>query len=292
MSPQDGLGLVRTILRTLGLSPEAVDEIVARILDLLGGKDRKAEPAEYPYHVRDDFLSPAEQSFFQVLRTVAADWALVCPKVGLADLFYAKSSDPSLFRTATNRIDRKHVDFLLCDPHTAKPLIGIELDDRSHQRPDRQERDEFVEHVFDAARLPLVRVNVRRGYVAVELESLLRTQLGQGGAVTSPAATASPAVPPPQVTGPSLASPVTPPRQAAGPTATSPSGSPQYVAVPVSTPANAPEEAVKEPAEQPRCPQCNTPMVLRTASRGANQGGKFWGCPNYPRCRGVVKYDG
>ena len=30
-------------------------------------------------------------------------------------------------------------------------------------------------------------------------------------------------------------------------------------------------------------------MVLRTASRGANQGGKFWGCPNYPCCRGIVK---
>ena len=32
-------------------------------------------------------------------------------------------------------------------------------------------------------------------------------------------------------------------------------------------------------------------MVLRTAARGANQGGKFWGCPNYPRCRGIVKYE-
>ena len=32
-------------------------------------------------------------------------------------------------------------------------------------------------------------------------------------------------------------------------------------------------------------------MVLRTATRGTNQGGKFWGCPNYPRCRGIVKYE-
>jgi len=35
------------------------------------------------------------------------------------------------------------------------------------------------------------------------------------------------------------------------------------------------------------CPTCNQPMVLRTARRGANAGEKFWGCSNYPKCRGT-----
>jgi len=35
------------------------------------------------------------------------------------------------------------------------------------------------------------------------------------------------------------------------------------------------------------CPQCNSPMVRRTAGKGPNAGKPFWGCPNYPRCRGV-----
>ena len=29
-------------------------------------------------------------------------------------------------------------------------------------------------------------------------------------------------------------------------------------------------------------------MVLRTARRGANEGNQFWGCPTFPKCRGVV----
>jgi restriction system protein len=37
----------------------------------------------------------------------------------------------------------------------------------------------------------------------------------------------------------------------------------------------------------PMCPSCNTPMVLRQARRGAFAGQKFWGCPNYPKCRGT-----
>ena len=40
-----------------------------------------------------------------------------------------------------------------------------------------------------------------------------------------------------------------------------------------------------------RCPKCNSHMVIRTAKKGANAGNKFWGCYQYPRCRGIVSYD-
>jgi restriction system protein len=35
------------------------------------------------------------------------------------------------------------------------------------------------------------------------------------------------------------------------------------------------------------CPLCTKPMVRRTAKRGANAGGEFWGCTDYPACRGT-----
>src|SRR5436190_5969878 len=37
----------------------------------------------------------------------------------------------------------------------------------------------------------------------------------------------------------------------------------------------------------PMCPSCSTPMVLREARRGMYAGQKFWGCVNYPKCRGT-----
>lgn len=33
------------------------------------------------------------------------------------------------------------------------------------------------------------------------------------------------------------------------------------------------------------CPKCERKMVLRTATKGPNRGGQFWGCSAYPRCR-------
>jgi restriction system protein len=37
----------------------------------------------------------------------------------------------------------------------------------------------------------------------------------------------------------------------------------------------------------PACPVCSKAMVRRTAKRGANAGGDFWGCTAYPTCRGT-----
>jgi predicted RNA-binding Zn-ribbon protein involved in translation (DUF1610 family) len=234
----ENFSILRKILRAIGLPDEAVEDIVERIVDFLSEPSEKEARLEYPYSVRDDFLSPAEQSFYLVLKSTVSDWALVCPKVALGDLFCVKSDDSSKFRTYRNKIDRKHVDFLLCNLKTARPLLGIELDDKSHQRRERQDRDDFVQNVFAAAQLPLVRIPVQHSYSVTVLNELLRQHLG------------------------------------------SKEVSPSNASLPVHS-----------TSTSPVCPKCGGTMVLRTAKNGANQGGQFWGCSNYPRCRGIVKYE-
>ncbi len=39
----------------------------------------------------------------------------------------------------------------------------------------------------------------------------------------------------------------------------------------------------------PPCPLCGKEMVLRTAKSGKSAGSQFWGCSDYPDCKGVVK---
>jgi len=41
----------------------------------------------------------------------------------------------------------------------------------------------------------------------------------------------------------------------------------------------------------PKCPKCNSGMSLREAKKGKFAGKKFWGCDNFPKCRGIVNYD-
>ena len=44
----------------------------------------------------------------------------------------------------------------------------------------------------------------------------------------------------------------------------------------------------KENINSQTCPKCGSSMVLREAKKGANIGKKFWGCSNFPKCRGIV----
>jgi len=140
-----------------------------------------------PYRVRDDFLSSAELSFFGVLNVVLQGRAVVCAKVNLSDIFFV--AHPNENQAAYNRISRKHVDFLVCDLTTVKPLFGIELDDASHTRADRQKRDEFVEAVFRTAALPLVRIPAQQAYNVATLAAEIATYLGGRQAAAAPTST-------------------------------------------------------------------------------------------------------
>jgi len=50
-------------------------------------------------------------------------------------------------------------------------------------------------------------------------------------------------------------------------------------------------EKIQEPAISaniPTCPKCNGEMIKRVAKKGARQGQVFFGCSQFPKCRGVV----
>ena len=42
----------------------------------------------------------------------------------------------------------------------------------------------------------------------------------------------------------------------------------------------------------PSCPQCNAPMIEKTARKGPTAGSKFWSCSRFPACRGSRAYAG
>ncbi len=140
---------------------------------LLGLKDDSK--TVLPYRLRDDFLSNAEASFMKALQLATEKRYLICPKVSLKDIFFVSGGKDSI--VFHNKIARKHVDFLLCDNNTFKPKLGIELDDSSHKRADRTERDKFVNEVFKVSKLPLLRIPVKSNYDIQKLKIELNMTL-------------------------------------------------------------------------------------------------------------------
>ena len=77
-----------------------------------------------------------------------------------------------------NKIQSKHVDFLLCDSDRVRPVCAIELDDSSHRRAKRRKRDKDVDRFFRAAGLPLVRIPAQKSYNTKEVHAKLNDALG------------------------------------------------------------------------------------------------------------------
>ena len=57
---------------------------------------------------------------------------------------------------------------------------------------------------------------------------------------------------------------------------------------PEKAPEQGPAQAPHTPSSTaPACPTCGAPMVERRARKGPSAGQSFWGCSDYPRCRGT-----
>lgn len=129
-----------------------------------------------PYERRGVLLSPPEINFLRSLRSaVREDW-LVFSMVRLSDVLKvrSKTAQSHLWQ---NRIQAKHIDFVLCDQETLEVKLAIELDD-AQRRPERTRRDRFVGSALAAAGLPLLKVPVVDKYETAAIRKDIEDALG------------------------------------------------------------------------------------------------------------------
>lgn len=130
-----------------------------------------------PYVRERPLLTHAEGQFFSVLRAAAPEGWPVFAQVRLASLIRPRDGAPS-WRAHYGRVAQKCVDFVLCDPADFSPRLVVELDDSSHDRPSRQDRDEFVDAALRAAGLPILHVRWQRHYDVATLTGKVRAAAG------------------------------------------------------------------------------------------------------------------
>lgn len=118
---------------------------------------------------RKYLLSLNEKSEFKKL----VAWAsvhdfYVFPKVRLLDIVEPRKGEEH-YKSLLWKVQAKHVDFVVCD-HECRIKFIIELDDNSHNKKNRAERDQFVDLVLKGVGYSVRRT---RGISEEFLESLL-----------------------------------------------------------------------------------------------------------------------
>jgi very-short-patch-repair endonuclease len=160
-----------TLLKQLSglIVPIILVVVVVIVLLLLKGLSRgkttpPVEREDLPYELKHALMTPSERSFFGVLEQVVdATKYRIFPQVTLTSLVAVKRAT-SAYQSYHNKIDRKTVDYVLVTRDTLEPRLTVELDDSTHDRESRKERDAFVDDVFATVGLPLLHVKARSAY--------------------------------------------------------------------------------------------------------------------------------
>ena len=150
--------------------------VLVKILDAVGFLGRKKNV--YNYKKKDFLMSRAEHEFFDILIGIVGDKYYVFPQIHLPTILDNKIVGQS-WRGAFRHIDEKSIDFVICDKAYIKPLLAIELDDRTHGREDRQRRDIEVERILNEASLPLLRFENKDHFNKEEIAHVILEKLNQ-----------------------------------------------------------------------------------------------------------------
>lgn len=99
---------------------------------------------------RNWILTQNEKVQYRRLKAIAEELGYtVFTKVRLLDLVEPKKGTQK-YKTYFYKIQAKHIDFVLCDNVKLVAQVLIEIDDSSHDTPERMERDKFVDEVVQS----------------------------------------------------------------------------------------------------------------------------------------------
>lgn len=135
------------------VSPDIQSEIQP-IPEILFKEEKKEKEVYLPYKKKSFLLTRAEYNFDKVLTEVVQDKYYIGRQVLLSNIIEVTST----YRSYRSKIDKKSIDFVLFNKNGYTPYLAIELDDSSHSRWDRVQRDEFVQDVLNKAGIRLLRI--------------------------------------------------------------------------------------------------------------------------------------
>jgi len=157
---------------------------VIAVLAILKSKQNETTDGDnYPYIQAGPLFTSAERSFLGVLQAAVGNDAQVFGKVRVADVIKpTKGLSRGNWQKAFNRIKAKHFDFIVCNRDDLSVICTVELNDSSHQSKKRMQRDKLLEKACEAAKLPLIQVPAKSGYVVADIRKLLAPHLSSATA--------------------------------------------------------------------------------------------------------------
>jgi len=136
----------------------------------------KFKKQEYTYKRKDFLMTNSENDFSKLLFEKFSNEYRIYPQIHLSSVIDHQVKGQN-WKAALSHIDRKSVDFVICDKDHNRPLCAIELDDWSHDSDSAKAKDAVKEQLLVMAMLPLLRIYNWRNLSEEEIYKLIVVKL-------------------------------------------------------------------------------------------------------------------
>lgn len=118
-------------------------------------------------------LTKREWKFYKEIKPITDKYNLhILAKIRLNDLVNVKKDlDKSEYIKHLNKIQKKHIDFALCNPNNLEIIALVELDDDTHEKEDRKQRDEFINEICKSVGYVLIRTYDSNNFEKILIEN-------------------------------------------------------------------------------------------------------------------------
>ena len=120
------------------------------------------------YNKKEYLLTQQELKFFKLIKNITEKNNLnIFSQVALYEIVTSKNIKDF------NKIKSKTIDFVITDVNS-KIKLCIELDDTTHIKENRQQRDKFLEELFEQLNIKLIRIPVQSYYNLKDIEEKIK----------------------------------------------------------------------------------------------------------------------
>lgn len=134
--------------------------------------NNQIKKSQYKYYAKSYVMTSRENECFKILNEIFSSKWFVVPQVHLSALLDYRVKGQN-WNAAFRHINGKSVDFVLIGKESYRVICAIELDDSTHNKPERKERDVEIERIFNQAKIPLARISKFEAMTKAELAKVI-----------------------------------------------------------------------------------------------------------------------
>ncbi|GHT96794.1 hypothetical protein FACS1894116_14410 [Betaproteobacteria bacterium] len=132
----------------------SIPQLIKDFIENIGVNIPNKNGVKYDSYSPKNALTITEMKLYHILRLSLPEYYILA-QVQMSSFINVYTRDIRDKKGHLNRIIQKSVDYLIIDK-TGKTIAAIELQDKTHDRPDRQYNDQFKREILDYIGIPLV----------------------------------------------------------------------------------------------------------------------------------------